>query len=136
MNDIEKMIDENQAEIISYLKNLLVPKTEDKPKRTPKTMCSINVLGKIYDSTIFTENYTQFLKDISNIHEYSIFKKSLMSHIKRDPSEFSNNATTKSSIVELNNGGYVSCHSSTQIKIKHIEKMCKLINVPVIFDDL
>jgi hypothetical protein len=37
MNDIEKMIDENRAEIISYLKNLLVPKTEDKPKRTPKT---------------------------------------------------------------------------------------------------
>ena len=133
MKNIEKTIKENQEEFMNMVINFVNKKMEDKPKRTPKTICSFNVLGKEYNSKIFTENYKHFLNDVSNIHDYNIFEKSLKSFVNKDINKFSNNAITKSSVVKLNNGGYVSCHSSTQMKMKHIKTICEELNVPVMF---
>jgi hypothetical protein len=133
MKIIEKTIRENQEEFMNMVINFVNKKMEDKPKRAPKTICYFNVLGKEYNSKIFTENYKHFLNDVSNIHDYNIFEKSLKSFVNKDINKFSNNAITKSSVVKLNNGGYVSCHSSTQMKMNHIKTICKELNVPVMF---
>ena len=133
MKNIEKTIKEHQEEFMNMVINFVNKKMEDKPKRTPKTICSFNVLGKEYNSKIFTENYKYFLNDVSNIHDYNIFEKSLKSFVNKVINKFSNNAITKSSVVKLNNGGYVSCHSSTQMKMKHIKTICEELNVPVMF---
>ena len=69
MKNIEKTIRENQEEFMNMVINFVNKKMEDKPKRTPKTICSFNVLGKEYNSKIFTENYKHFLNDVYVINE-------------------------------------------------------------------
>lgn len=105
-----------------------------KQKKKPKTICHFNVLGKEYNSDIFTNNYTQFLQDISNIYGIDLFKQTIGTFFVKDNiREFTDNTKSKSSIVNLNQGGYVSCYSSTSQKMEHINEIAKKLKIPVVF---
>ena len=47
-------------------------------KRDKKTIFKFKAMGKKYDSNIFTKNYIEFMKDISNIHPYEMFNNSVV----------------------------------------------------------
>lgn len=60
-------------EIINKLYQIKFPN-----KRDNKTIFKFKVMGKNYDNNIFTKNYIEFIKDISNIHPYEMFDNSLI----------------------------------------------------------
>jgi hypothetical protein len=138
MESIKQIIAENQDEfneiIIKFIENKMQSKTNQKNKKAPKTICHFTTLGKRYDSNIFTDNYTQFLLDVSSFQGYGLFQKTLGTFIKENINEFTDVTKEKSSIIPLKNGGYVSCYSSTERKLKHINNVCDELSIPVSFD--
>ena len=138
MKTIKQIITENQDEfnemIIKFIENKMEPETIQKNKKAPKTICHFTALGKRYDSNVFTDNYTQFLLDVSSFQGYGLFQKTLGTFIKENINDFTDVTKEKSSIVPLKNGGYVSCYSSTERKLKHISNVCEELSIPVSFD--
>ena len=136
MENIKKIIQENQEEfmamVMDFVEKKQAPKKETQRKQ-PKTICHFTALGKTYDSDVFTKNYTGFLTDVSNLHGYELFRKAIPTFTKRNMSDFTGSALNKTSFVKLNNGGFVSCYSSTSQKMEHIKNICKELNVPVVF---
>jgi hypothetical protein len=136
MENIRKIISENQEEFNQMVINFIESKNPKavKQKKKPKTICHFSALGKEYDSDIFTNNYTDFLKDISNIHGVELFKQTIGTFFVKDNiREFTDNTKSKSSIINLNQGGYVSCYSSTSQKMEHINEITKKLKIPVVF---
>ena len=138
MKTIKQIIAENQDEfneiIIKFIEDKMESETNQKNKRAPKTICHFTALGKRYNSNIFTDNYTQFLLDVSSFQGYGLFQKTLGTFIKENINEFTDVTKEKSSIIPLKNGGYVSCYSSTERKLKHINNVCDELSIPVSFD--
>ena len=138
MKTIKQIIIENQDEfnemVIKFIENKIDNETVQKTKKSPKTICHFTALGKRYDSNIFTDNYTQFLLDVSSFHGYGLFQKTIGSFIKENINDFTDVTKEKSSIIPLKNGGYVSCYSSTERKLKHISNVCDELSIPVSFD--
>lgn len=136
MENIRKIISENQEEFNRMVINFIESKTPKsvKPKKKPKTIAHFTALGKEYNSDIFTNNYTDFLKDISNIHGVELFKQTIGTFFVKDNiREFTDNTKAKSTIVNLKQGGYVSCYSSTNQKMEHIKEIAKKLRIPVVF---
>lgn len=136
MENIRKIISENQEEFNQMIINFIESKTPKavKPKKKPKTISHFTALGKEYNSDIFTKNYTDFLKDISNIHGVELFKQTIGTFFVKDNiREFTDNTKSKSTIVNLNQGGFVSCYSSTSQKMEHINEIAKKLKIPVVF---
>ena len=138
MKTIKQIIAENQDEfneiIIKFIEDKMESETNQKNKRAPKTICHFTALGKRYNSNIFTDNYTQFLLDVSSFQGYGLFQKTLGTFIKENINEFTDVTKENSSIIPLKNGGYVSCYSSTERKLKHINNVCDELSIPVSFD--
>jgi hypothetical protein len=79
-----------------------------------KTIHHFKVLGKIYDNNIFSTNYINFLKDVSKIHGYELFKLCIPpSHIATTADSFTECHLVRNQIVKISEGFYVSTHSST-----------------------
>jgi hypothetical protein len=140
MNQIEKIIRDNQEEFLTMVIEFVNQKakqeeTKPKPKqkKSPKTVCYFNVLGKTYNEDVFTKNYSKFLNDISNLHDFSLFKRTMRNFVKLNMNDFPKSTTDKTCVIKLSNGGLVSCNSSTQIKMNHIKNICNELNVPVTF---
>lgn len=136
MEKIKKIILENQEEFNQMVINFIESKTPKtvKQKKKPKTIAHFTALGKEYNSDIFTNNYTEFLKDISNIHGVELFKQTIGTFFVKDNiREFTDNTKSKSTIVNLKQGGYVSCYSSTNQKMEHINEIAKKLKIPVVF---
>ena len=136
------VIKDNQDEFNELVAQFILNKTEKSEQddtsyrqKAPKTICHFTVLGKRYDSNIFSDNYTKFVKDISTLHDYKFFSKTMGSVVRQKIEDFSEN-TRKHSIHQLNNGGYFSCHTSTEKKMSHIKEICDQLNVPVEFEIL
>lgn len=137
MKTIKQILMENQDEfnkmIIEFIENKMEDEPVEKFKKTPKTICHFTTLGKRYGSNVFTDNYTKFLLDVSSFQGYGLFQKTLGTFIKENINDFTD-STKEKSIIPLRNGGYVSCYSSTELKLKHINNVCNELSIPVSFD--
>jgi hypothetical protein len=128
-------IEDNKEELSAIIVKFFEGKTETpKKNKAPKTVCHFNVLGKKYNSNIFVKNYENFLNDVSNIHKYDLFKKTMKGYVNTDINQFPQSVLTKSTIIKLNNGVFVSTYSATLQKMEHIKNICDTINVPVTFN--
>lgn len=130
MSPIEKIIRENQEEFVNLVVKFVEEKTNVKKKKASKIVCHFQALGKNYNSNIFAENYKQFLIDTSKILDYDKFQPVLQSFIRKNENEFTD-SYENSSIVKLHNEGFVSTHSGSVEKIKHIDGLCKIMNVTI-----
>lgn len=133
MKNIEQIIKENQEEFMGMVISFVNKKGEVQKKKAPKTICHFIAFGKKYTSNIFSNNYKQLLKDVSNIHGYDTFKTVLKSFVEMDINNFSPSKRDKTQLIYLNNGAIVSSYSSTRIKRQHIQGICDVLNVPVEF---
>ena len=137
MKNIKEIITENQNEFNEMIINFFTEKMNDeqriiKPKqnrKAPKTVCHFDALGKSYKSNVFTDNYSKFLIDVSHKYKYDVFKRNLRTFVQNNKSDFNETTLRKASMVSLKCGGFVSTHSSTQMKMEHITGICKEIGV-------
>ena len=131
MKTIKEIITENQQEFNDVIINFLTEKSVEtkQKKKQPKTVCHFSVMGKKYDSNVFTNNYKNFLMDISKNNNYKLFQESLGRFVRSKSKYFSETTRNKSQLVKLMCGGYVSTYSSTEFKIKHIKNICDKLGV-------
>lgn len=137
MENIRKIITANQEEFNQMVIDFIESKSPkpSKQKKKPKTIAHFSALGKDYNSDIFTNNYKNFLKDISNFHGVKLFKETIGTFFVKDNiGDFTEVTKSKSSIINLNQGGYVSCYSSTAKKLEHINNISKKLKIPVVFN--
>lgn len=134
MKSIRQIITDNQEEFNEMIINFLTEKGEEVPqtikssvkqkKKATKTVCHFSVMGKKYNSNVFTDNYREFLTDISKVNNYELFEKTLGSFTKFNLNDFTNVAREKATVIKLKCGGYVSTYSSTKIKMEHVKNIC------------
>jgi hypothetical protein len=92
-------------------------------KRDKKTIFKFKVMGKNYDSDIFTKNYIEFIKDISNIHPYEMFNNSVVKgYISKTYEGMKQSHKIKDDF-------YITGYSPTNRKINHIKKLCDLLEI-------
>jgi hypothetical protein len=92
-------------------------------KRDKKTIFKFKAMGKNYDSDIFTKNYIEFIKDISNIHPYEMFNNSVVKCY------ISKTYEGMKQSHKIKDGFYITGYSSTNRKINHIKKLCGLLEI-------
>jgi hypothetical protein len=142
MKNIKQIIIDNQDEFNEMIINFFTEKMDDEPRvikpkqnrKATKTVCHFDALGKSYKSNVFTDNYSKFLVDVSHKYKYDVFKRNLRTFVQKHESDFSENTLRKVNMVKLKCGGFVSTHSSTQMKMEHITSLCEDIGVKVIYD--
>jgi len=132
MSPIEKIIVENQNEIIKFLVKLVKEKNEVKKKKESKIIQHFKVLGEIYNSNKFVDNYKDFLLNVSKIMDCEKFETLPKGYFKKNKDEFTN-SYRKTSIINLHNGVFVSTHSGSEEKLKHIKKICEIMGVQIIY---
>ena len=92
-------------------------------KRDKKTIFKFKAMGKNYDSDIFTKNYIEFMKDISNIHPYEMFNNSVVKcYISKTYEGMKQSHKIKDDF-------YITGYSSTNRKINHIKELCGLLEI-------
>ena len=122
MNKLEKLIEKYPNEINEIIDRLY---DEKFPKKNKKTIFKFKTLGKVYSDDVFTKNYVNFLKDISQIHPYEMFENTLIkSYISKSPDGMEQ-------IHKIKEGFYVTSYSSTKLKIKHVNDICDLLEIKI-----
>lgn len=144
MKSIRQIITDNQEEFNEMIINFLTEKGEEVPqtikssvkqkKKATKTVCHFSVMGKKYNSNVFTDNYREFLTDISKVNNYELFEKTLGSFTKFNLNDFTNVAREKATVIKLKCGGYVSTYSSTKMKMEHVKNICDELGYKVIYN--
>jgi hypothetical protein len=142
MKNIKEIITENQNEFNEMIINFFTEKMNDEQRiiklkqnrKATKTVCHFDALGKSYKSNVFTDNYSKFLIDVSHKYKYDVFKRNLRTFVQNNKSDFNETTLRKASMVSLKCGGFVSTHSSTQMKMEHITGICKEIGVRLTYD--
>ena len=94
-------------------------------KKGKKKIFKFRSMGKTYDNEVFTKNYVQFIKDISNIHPYEMFENSAVKSFISKTYENINQPH------KIKDNFYITAHSSTELKIKHIKKLCGLLDINI-----
>lgn len=129
MNKLELLL-ERCPEIVE---NFVNTKYDEIFKRKDKTIFHFKALGKIYDSDVFTNNYINFLKDVSKIHGCDFFEKCIPnSFVSKSPYEFSDSKIKRRQVVNVSENFYVSTYSSTEAKISHIKNICNMLGANMI----
>ncbi len=122
MEKLRLLIENYPDEVNKFVDELYLEKFTKKSK-SKKTIFMFKVLGKEYNSTVFTKNYIEFIRDISNIHPYEMFKNTpFKSYIGQ-----SEVGMTQSHKIKDN--FFVSSASSTEVKIKQIKELCEFLGV-------
>jgi hypothetical protein len=144
MKNIKEIITENQNEFNEMIINFFTEKGNEVPqpiktiikqrKKAPKTVCHFKLMGKNYDSNVFTDNYREFLTDISKINDYELFEKTLGTFTKYRLNDFTNVTREKATVIKLMCGGFVSTYSSTKMKMQHIKNICDELGHKVNFN--
>ena len=109
-------------EFIDKLYNQKFPK-----KKSKKIIFKFKVFQKEYNSDKFTDNYVEFIKDVSNIHSYGTFKSGVLK------SYISNTDEGMKQAHKIKDSFYVTSHSSTPTKIKHILDLCDFLGVTITY---
>jgi hypothetical protein len=131
MEKIERLLKEHYSEFTEMINELY---DEKYPSKKEKIICSFKIKGKYYNSNIFTKNYKSFLNDLSNVVGGKVFKQVLGNYVKFDSSDFSKSIILKGQYENINNVFHISTYSSTETKIKHIQDLCKFLDIPVRFE--
>ena len=144
MKSIRQIITDNQEEFNEMIINFLTEKGEEvqqtikssvkQKKKATKTVCHFSVMGKKYNSNVFTDNYREFLTDISKVNNYELFEKTLGSFTKFNLNDFTNVTREKATVIKLKCGGYVSTYSSTKMKMEHVKNICDELGYKVIYN--
>ena len=125
--NIKQLIRENKEEILAYLANM----AEKKNTKAPSIKLKFNALGKMYKEESSIDNYTNFIKDLSNIHPYETFQPLLKSFISRSPNGFTESFLP--CVVKIRDNFYISKKLSNKLKIEHINKISETLNIPITF---
>jgi hypothetical protein len=144
MKTIRQIITDNQEEFNEMIINFLTEKGNEVPqpiksrikqrKKKLKTVCHFNTMGKNYDSNVFTDNYREFLTDISRVHQYELFEKTLGTFTKYNLNDFTDTTREKATVIKLKCGGFVSTYSSTKMKMEHVKNVCDELGYKVNFN--
>mgnify|MGYP000017314027 FL=1 len=144
MKSIRQIITDNQEEFNEMIINFLTEKGNEVPqpiksrikqrKKKPKTVCHFMVEDKSYNSNVFTDNYREFLTDISKGNDYELFKKTLGTFIKYRLNDFTNVTREKATVIKLKCGGFVSTYSSTKMKMEHVKNICEELGYKFNYD--
>jgi len=134
MKSIRQIITDNQEEFNEMIINFLTEKGNEVPqpiksrikqrKKKPKTVCHFMVEDKSYNSNVFTDNYREFLTDISKTNQYELFVKTLGTFTKFKLNDFTDVTREKATVIKLKCGGFVSTYSSTKMKMEHVKNIC------------
>jgi hypothetical protein len=120
MNKLEKLIDRFPNEINEIVDRLY---DEKFPKRSKKLIFKFKALGKEYIDEVFTKNYVNFIKDISQLHPYEMFENTMIkSYISK-----TNDGMEQPHKIKDN--FYVTSYSSTKLKISHVKDICDLLEI-------
>jgi hypothetical protein len=120
MNKLEKLMKRFPNEINEIVERLY---DEKFPKKNKKTIFKFKVLGKEYTDEVFTKNYVNFIKDISQLHPYEMFENtSIRSYISKI------NVGMEQS-HKIKDDFYVTSYSSTKLKINHVKDICDLLEI-------
>jgi hypothetical protein len=95
----------------------------EKSPKEKKTMYKFSAMGKLYDSDIVTRNYVEFIKDLSNIYPYEMFKNSVVKCY------ISNTDVGMKQPNKINDNFYITSYSCTSRKIKQIEELCEFLDI-------
>ena len=120
MNKLDILIKKYPDEVNEVISKLYNDKF---PRKDKKRIFKFKVLGKEYNSDVFTRNYVDFIKDISKIHTYEMFKNT---NIKSYISKSDDNMKQSHKIGD---GFFVTSYSSTNLKISHIKDICEFLNI-------
>jgi hypothetical protein len=91
-------------------------------------------MGKKYNSNVFTDNYREFLTDISRVHQYELFEKTLGTFTKFKLNDFTDTTREKATVIKLKCGGFVSTYSSTKMKMEHVKSICDELGYKINYD--
>jgi hypothetical protein len=120
MNKLEKLMERFPNEINEIVDRLY---NEKFPKKNKKIIFKFKTLGKEYTDEVFTKNYVNFLKDISQIHPYEMFQNTaIKSYISK-----SNEGMEQ--VHKIKDDFYVTSYSSTKLKINHVKDICDLLEI-------
>ena len=144
MKSIRQIITDNQEEFNEMIINFLTEKGNEVPqpiksrikqrKKKPKTVCHFTVEDKSYNSNVFTDNYREFLTDISKTNQYELFEKTLGTFTKFKLNDFTDVTREKATVIKLKCGGFVSTYSSTKMKMEHVKNICDELGYKVKYD--
>jgi hypothetical protein len=121
MEKLKQLLEIYPDEVNTLIENLY--KTKFPKKKNKKTIFPFKVFGKVYANKVFTKNYIEFINDISKIHPYEMFEHSVMK------SYISHTKEGMKQPCKINDNFYVTSYSSTEIKIKHIQKLCGFLEL-------
>ncbi len=122
MNKLEKLMERFPNEINEIVDRLY---NEKFPKKNKKIIFKFKTLGKEYTDEVFTKNYVNFLKDISQIHPYEMFQNTaIKSYISK-----SNEGMEQ--VHKIKDDFYVTSYSSTKLKINHVKDICDLLDIRI-----
>ena len=122
MNKLEKLIENYPNEINEIIDRIY---DEKFPKKNKKTIFKFKTLGKNYSDEVFTKNYVNFIKDISQIHPYEMFENTLIK------SYISRSSDGMEQVHKIKEGFYITSYSSTKLKINHINDICDLLEIKI-----
>ena len=92
------------------------------------------VEDKSYNSNVFTDNYREFLTDISKTNQYELFVKTLGTFTKFKLNDFTDVTREKATVIKLKCGGFVSTYSSTKMKMEHVKNICEELGYKFNYD--
>jgi hypothetical protein len=99
-------------------------------KKNPKLVFKFRALGKNYDEDVVSNNYKSFLSDISKIHSPELFGTCISNgYIYKGDKEIGDKQMKQ--MYKIYDNFYVSCYSSTEVKIRHIMSIADLIGIDV-----
>ncbi len=128
MEKITELMEKYPTELYDVVDKLYNEKFPN--KKNPKLVFKFRALGKNYDGDIVSNNYKSFLSDISKIHSPELFETCITSgYIYRGDKEIGKKQMKQ--MHKIYDNFYVSCYSSTEVKIKHIMTIADLIGIDV-----
>lgn len=129
MEKISELIEKYPTELYEMVDKLYNEKFPKK-KKNPKTIFKFKALGKVYDSNNVSLNYISFLYDISKIHSNELFEKCINDYyIYRGHGEIGEKQMKQ--MYKIRDNFYISCYSSTKVKIRHIMLIADLIGIDI-----
>ena len=120
MKKIEKLMERFPNEVNEIIDKLYDEKFKKKNK---KIIFKFKALGKEYTDEVFTKNYVNFIKDISKLHPYEMFKNtSIKTYISKT-------GEGMEQLHKIKDDFYVTSYSSTKLKIGHVKDICDLLDI-------
>lgn len=123
MNKLKYLQENHQDDLMLLVDNLYNQKCPKKKKE--KTICHFQALGNTYNSDIFVRNYIQFMDHVTSIKPLDEVSQVMKKYISDNKVNFSEACLSKKQAIKLKSGHYLNTFSATDVKVRHIKKICK-----------